>query len=95
MDYIDDVRSIIAQSLKIPVERLTADSRLDDLGAESLDVIEIVFALEEKYDISIPFKANEGAGLTPPSDGRGDEIEFLTVGDVANTVKKLVEAKTP
>ena len=57
---IDDVQTIIAESLKIPVERLKPETRLDELGAESLDVIEIVFALEEKYDIAIPFKADEG-----------------------------------
>jgi acyl carrier protein len=90
---IDDVRSIISQSLKIPVERLTPDARLDELGAESLDVIEIVFALEEKFDISIPFKANEGTQLTV-SDTKGSEkIEFSTVSDVAQAVKVLVEAK--
>ena len=60
---IDDVRTIIAKSLNIPIERLTPDSRLDELGAESLDVIEIVFGLEEKFDITIPLKADEATRL--------------------------------
>ena len=60
---IDDVRSIIAQSLKLPVEKLTPETRLEELGAESLDVIEIVFALEEKYDIAIPLRADEATRL--------------------------------
>lgn len=94
MAVIDDVRSIIAQSLKIPVERLTPDTRLEDLGAQSLDVIEIVFGLEEKFDISIPFKANEGTRLTMTDESGGDqEFEFTTVGDVAEVVQKLVDAK--
>lgn len=94
MEVIDDVRSIIAQSLKIPIERLTPDTRLDDLGAESLDVIEIVFALEEKFDISIPFKAEQGTRVTVPGKNGPEEIEFATVGDVANIVQKLVASKT-
>ena len=89
MDVTDDVRAIIAQSLKIPVERLTPDTRLDELGAESLDVIEIVFGLEEKFDISIPFKADEGTRVTIS----GEEMEFSTVSDVANIVQRLLAAK--
>jgi acyl carrier protein len=61
---IDDVRSIIAKSLNIPVDQLTPDKRLDELGAESLDVIEIVFALEEKYDIAIPLQANDATRVS-------------------------------
>jgi acyl carrier protein len=95
LDIIDDVRTIIAQSLKIPIERVTADTRLDELGAESLDVIEIVFGLEEKFDISIPFKANEGTRLTIDDKSGGEQLEFNTVGDVAVVVKKLIEAKAP
>ena len=73
VEVIDDVRSIIAKSLKIPIERLTPDARLDEIGAESLDVIEIVFDLEEKFNISIPFKADEGTSLKiPGKDGQED-----------------------
>jgi acyl carrier protein len=90
---IDDVRSIIAKSLNIPVERLTPDSRLDELGAESLDVIEIVFGLEEKYDITIPLKADEATRLATSGKSDGQDMPFATVGDVADIVQKLVEAK--
>ena len=98
MAIIDDVRSIIAKSLNIPVERLTPETRLDDLGAESLDVIEIVFGLEEKFDITIPLKADEAsrlatAGSSGIKDGSGQEMPFSTDGDVAEIVEKLVAAK--
>ena len=71
---IDDVRSIIAKSLNIPVDQLTPDKRLDELGAESLDVIEIVFALEEKYDIAIPLQANDATRVSASgkTDGSAD-----------------------
>jgi acyl carrier protein len=98
---IDDVRSIIAKSLNIPVEQLTPDKRLDELGAESLDVIEIVFALEEKYDIAIPLQANDATRVSAsgkPDEksadaAAGNELPFTTVGDVAEMVEKLVAAK--
>jgi acyl carrier protein len=99
---IDDVRSIIAQSLKLPVEKLTPETRLEELGAESLDVIEIVFALEEKYDIAIPLRADEatrlvqsdgGGAAAKPARSDGQDVPFSTVGDVAEIVEKLVAAK--
>jgi acyl carrier protein len=93
LEIIDDVRTIIAQSLKLPVERLTPDTRLDELGAESLDVIEIVFALEEKYDISIPLKADTGTRVTIAGKDGSEEFEFTTVGDVAKIVERLVASK--
>ena len=103
MAIIDDVRSIIAKSLNIPVEQLTPDKRLDELGAESLDVIEIVFALEEKYDIAIPLQGSDASRVSASgkSEGKsedksegqdksgGSELPFTTVGDVAEMVEKL------
>ena len=91
---IDDVRSIIAKSLNISVEQLTPETRLDELGAESLDVIEIVFALEEKFDITIPLKAEEATRLATADKSGAAEMPFSTVGDVAEIVEKLVAAKT-
>jgi len=90
---IDDVRSIVAESLKIPVERLTPDTRLEELGAESLDVIEIVFALEEKFDITIPLKADQATRLMTSGKSSGQDMPFSTIGDVADIVQKLVAVK--
>lgn len=95
MAVIDDVRSIIAKSLNIPIERLAPDTRLDELGAESLDVIEIVFALEEKFDITIPLKADEATRLATADKGGAQDMPFSTVGDVADIVQKLIAAKAP
>jgi acyl carrier protein len=94
MEILDQVREVIAKTLKIPAEQLTPETRLEEIGAESLDVIEIVFELEEKFGISIPFQANEGARLRPGGDQvESSKMEFTTIGDVANAVKTLVEAK--
>jgi len=95
MAIVDEVRQIISQTLKVPIERLTPDTRLDDIGAESLDVIEIVFELEEKFGISIPFNPDESPsarrGAREPNEA-GD-LAFQTIGEVASAVKNLVDAK--
>ena len=90
----DEVRQIIAKELKIPVEPLTADTKLQDLGVESLDLIEIIFALEERFDISIPYNANEA-----PAAGTADAAEpglgkLETIGQISAAVKGLIDAKT-
>jgi acyl carrier protein len=94
MEIVDEVRQVIAKTLKIPADQLAPDTRLEDIGAESLDVIEIVFELEEKFGITIPYQAFDGTQSRPqgaePDLGK---LELNTIGQVANAVKALVEAK--
>ena len=79
MDVLKDVKQIISKQVGVPVHQLSADSLLEGIGVESLDIIEIIFALEKKYDVAIPFNANESAALA-----------FETIGQVAEAVGKLV-----
>ena len=93
MEVADEVKAVIAKELKIPVEELSDDRKLADLGAESLDVIEIVFNLEEKFNIDISVKsAPGGAGAAKPQS-EADMAAFATVGDICSAVKALVDAK--
>ena len=82
MDVLNDVKLIISKQVGVPFEDLSPQSRLEVIGVESLDIIEIVFALEEKYKIAIPFNANDSAHLA-----------FDTVGQVAEAVQKLLGPK--
>ena len=51
---LTEIRPRIAQQLNIPVDSITADSKLvDDLKADSLDIVELVTSLEEEYNIEI------------------------------------------
>ncbi|MFH1779323.1 MAG: acyl carrier protein [Candidatus Omnitrophota bacterium] len=51
----DKVRSIIAEQLGVKLEEVTSEaSFVDDLGADSLDTVELVMALEENFKIEIP-----------------------------------------
>jgi acyl carrier protein len=90
----DEVMQIISKQLKIPLERLTPGTALQDLGVASLDFIEIIFALEEKFDISVPYNANE-----TPGAGKGDTAndglgKLETIDQLSAAVKTLIDAKT-
>ena len=55
-------------------------------------MIEIVYELEEKYNITIPFNADEGARILKGGTAE-DDMPFSTVADIAAMVQKLVDAK--
>lgn len=51
----DRVRECIAEQLALPLERIAPESHLrDDLGADSLDAVEMIMALEEEFCLQIP-----------------------------------------
>ena len=55
MSVVDKVKSIIVEQLGVKSEEVTpASSFIDDLGADSLDTVELVMALEEEFGIEIP-----------------------------------------
>ena len=84
MDVLNEVKQIIAKQARVPADQLTTNTRLETLGIESIDVIEIVFAIEEKFGVTLPFNANESA-----------VAEFETIGKVAEAVKAVVAEKAP
>ncbi|WP_207456979.1 acyl carrier protein [Azospirillum sp. SYSU D00513] len=77
-ELVEDVLTIIAEKGRVGRERLVPEARLMELNIASLDVIEIIFALEERFDIEIPFNANDAAS------------GFNTVGDVIGAVERAV-----
>ena len=68
-----EITDLIASVLCVDGDSLTAESRLDDLGVDSLDTVELVLALEEKFDIAF-------------MDSEYDKL--VTVGDVLAAVAK-------
>jgi acyl carrier protein len=78
MDIEAKVKEIIVEQLGVDAEKVTLDaSFVDDLGADSLDTVELIMALEEEFGIEIP----------------DDEAEKIsTVGDAVEYLKKNVEA---
>ena len=80
---IDEILDVVAQKAMIDRSKLTPEAKLADLNVSSLDMVEVVFALEDKFGIELPFNANTNAN------------EFQTVGDVIELVKKQLAAKKP
>ena len=66
------VRSIVSEQLSVESEKVKSDSNFqNDLGADSLDTVELVMALEEAFDIEIPDEAAEGIETV------GDAVKFI------------------
>lgn len=72
MAIADDVKSIIVEQLGVKAEEVTPEaSFIDDLGADSLDTVELVMALEEKFGIEIPDEDAEKITTV------GDAIKYI------------------
>jgi acyl carrier protein len=78
MDIEAKVKEIIVQQLGVDAQKVTAEaSFVDDLGADSLDTVELVMAFEEEFDVEIPDEVAE---------------KIQTVGDAITHLKKRLEA---
>ncbi len=67
------VKEIIADQLGVEIEKITPEAKfVDDLGADSLDVVELIMAFEEEFGVEIPDE---------------DAEKIATVGDVLNYIK--------
>ena len=76
-EIFEKVKSIIVEQLGVTETSVTMEaSFIDDLGADSLDIVELVMALEEEFDIEIP---------------DSDAEKVVTVGDVVDYIKDHVE----
>ena len=72
-DIADRVKKIVVQHLGVEAEKVTENaSFIDDLGADSLDTVELVMAFEEEFGIEIPDDAAEKIQTV------GDAIGFIT-----------------
>ena len=74
MDTMEKVKKIIVEQLGVDADEVTAEaSFVDDLGADSLDTVELVMALEEEFDLEIPDE---------------DAEKITTVQDASNYIGK-------
>ncbi|MFD0858155.1 acyl carrier protein [Roseovarius aquimarinus] len=81
MSIPDRVIAIIAEQAMLEPSDVTLDSTLEDLGVDSLGLVESIFAIEEAFDINVPFNANE------PTAG---DFDISTVGSIVANVQRLV-----
>ena len=74
MTTLEKVANLIAEQLNKPVEEITADKDVvKDLGADSLDIVEMIMTLEEQFGVSVP--EEEAVGIK-------------TVGDIVAIIDK-------
>ena len=73
---LDRLINAIAEVLDLDKDKITADSKfVDDLGADSLDVLEIIMSIEDEFNIKIPTNGAEN---------------IVTVGDAFEAIKKVM-----
>jgi acyl carrier protein len=80
VDVAHDVIELLAGKARNKHGPVQMSDLLENLGLESLDMLELTFAIEEKFNIEIPLNANE--------------LNFRTVGDLVGAVERLVGKKT-
>jgi acyl carrier protein len=77
-DIFERVKSIVIEQLEIEAEKIVPNATFtDDLGADSLDIVELVMALEEEFELEIPDE---------------DAEKILTVQDVVDYIQNHVAA---
>ena len=81
MSIRDRVIRIIAEQAVLEPSDVTPDSTLEDLGIDSLGLVESIFAIEEEFDINVPFNANE------PSQS---DFDISNVASIISGVEALI-----
>lgn len=75
MAVFEDIRDVVVEQLSVSPDAVKLDSKIiEDLGADSLDVVELIMAFEEKFNIEIP-------------DSEAEKL--ISIQDVVNYVEKL------
>lgn len=82
MSVTDKIIVIIAEQAVLETSDVTLDSTLEDLGIDSLGLVESIFAIEEEFDITVPFNANE------PSNR---DFDISSVSKIIEGVTRLVK----
>ena len=80
-DVRDNVIRIIAEQAVLEVADVKPEATLEDLGIDSLGLVEAIFAIEEAFDITVPFNAND------PTDS---DFDISSVASIIAAVQGLV-----
>lgn len=86
MSTQDQVIMIIAEQAMLEPSDIKMDSTLADLGIDSLGLVESIFAIEERFDITVPFNAN---------DPDASEFDISSVATIVAAVEKLIADQAP
>ena len=81
MDVRKQVLQIIADQAMLDVADVSMESTPEDLGIDSLGLVEAIFSIEEQFDISVPFNAND------PSES---DFDISSVAKIVEGIEKLI-----
>ncbi|SMX28478.1 Acyl carrier protein [Pelagimonas phthalicica] len=81
MNVKDQVIAIVAEQALLEPSDVTLESSPEDLGIDSLGLVEAIFAIEEAFDISVPFNAND------PSES---DFDISSVAKIIAGIEKLI-----
>ncbi len=84
MSIKDQVIAIIADQAMLEPSDIKMDNTLEDIGIDSLGLVESIFAIEESFDITVPFNANN------PTES---EFDISSVAAIIAAVEKLKAAQ--
>jgi len=79
------VIAIIAEQAMLEIGDVSLEATLEDLGIDSLGLVESIFAIEEAFDIQVPFNANEP---------EKSEFDISSVAAIVSAVEGLVKAQS-
>ncbi|WP_199084473.1 acyl carrier protein [Bosea sp. ASV33] len=84
MQSLDIVREIVAGQINRDPSEVTEQTNLEEAGYDSLDVLETIFAIEERFKVRVPFDAND------------PKLRAMkTVGDIARIVEEAIGQQAP
>lgn len=75
-EIIEKVQEVIAEKLSVETSEVTLDKSFNDLGADSLDTVELLYDFQKEFGVHIPDE---------------DAEKILTVGDAVNYIKEHIQ----
>lgn len=81
MSVKDKVIAIVAEQAFMESEEISLASTLEDIGIDSMGVVECIFAIEEEFDVQVPFNAN---------DPQASDFDISSVQSIVTAVEGLI-----
>ncbi|GGA20863.1 acyl carrier protein [Neptunicoccus cionae] len=81
MSVSEKIREILAEQALLSPSDIAVDASLEDIGIDSMGVVEVIFAIEETFSIEVPFNAN---------DPQASAFDVSSVGAITAAVNQLI-----
>ncbi len=84
MSVEDKIIAIVAEQAFLEPSDVTSSSTLEELGVDSMALVECIFAIEEEFDIQVPFNAN---------DPKASSFDISSIQSITQAVEGLITAQ--